>query len=243
MKILLLAGTGEARALAKLLADHGQDVLASLAGVTGDPVAYPVPTRVGGFGGEDAQREYVITNGFDAVVDATHPFAEHISKRSFQICRDLSIPYVRLLRSEWRAESVDDWQMIDHPDQASKHIPTGAQVLLATGAASVENWAELAKGRNLYCRRVDVTDRPFPYNGGWIVGRPPFSLEEELDTLRTYRITHLVSKNAGGPTSAKLLAARQLGLPVVMLNRPALPDCDRVETPQEALEWLTRLKR
>ncbi|WP_298906052.1 cobalt-precorrin-6A reductase [uncultured Aliiroseovarius sp.] len=242
MKILLLAGTGEARALAKLLADQGQDVLASLAGVTRAPATYPVPTRVGGFGGVAAQRDFVITNGFNAVVDATHPFAAQISERSFQICKVLSVPYLRLLRPEWRAESSDDWQLTDHPEAVSEHIPTGARVLLATGAASVSDWADLAEGRTLFCRRVDATDDPFPYEGDWIVGRPPFSLEEELDTLRSHGITHVVSKNAGGPTSAKLLAARQLGLPVVMLNRPALPDCDCVETPEEALAWLTALK-
>nr|WP_239058367.1 precorrin-6A/cobalt-precorrin-6A reductase [Aliiroseovarius sp. PrR006] len=238
-----MAGTGEARALAKLLADHGQDVLASLAGATRAPASYPVPTRVGGFGGETAQRDLVITNEFDAVVDATHPFAARISSRSIQISSELSVPYVRLLRCEWHAETGDDWHLIDHPGEASEHIPSGACVLLATGAASVSDWADLAEGRTLFCRRVDATDDPFPYEGDWIVGRPPFSLEEELETLRSYRITHLVSKNAGGPTSAKLLAARQLGLPVVMLNRPALPECDRVETPEEALEWLSQLKR
>ncbi|SPF76188.1 Precorrin-6A reductase [Aliiroseovarius pelagivivens] len=241
MKILLLAGTGEARALAKLLADHGQDVLASLAGVTREPMAYPVPTREGGFGGEAAQRAFMIDQDFDAVVDATHPFAVQISNRSHKISVELSKPYLRLLRSEWREEDGDDWYFVDQPGEASTHIPSGARVFLATGAASVADWAELAEGRTLFCRRVDATDDPFPYEGDWIVGRPPFSLEEELDTLRTLGITHLVSKNAGGPTSAKLLAARQLGLPVVMLNRPALPDCDFVETPQEALAWLTRL--
>lgn len=242
MKILLLAGTGEARALAKLLADHGQEVLASLAGVTRAPASYPVPTRIGGFGGKAAQQAFMTKHGFDAVVDATHPFAAQISSRSHEISRILSIPYLRLLRSEWRAESGDDWCFIDQPGEASAHIPTGARVFLATGAASVADWAELAEGRTLFCRRVDATDDPFPYDGGWIVGRPPFSLEEELNTLRSLSITHLVSKNAGGPTSAKLLAARQLGLPVVMLNRPALPDCDCVEIPDEALAWLTTLK-
>lgn len=243
MKILLLAGTGDARALAKLLADQGQDVLASLAGVTQAPAAYPVPTRIGGFGGEAAQRAFMVENGFDAVVDATHPFAAQISERSRRICKEISVPYIRLLRSEWRAESGDDWHQIDRPEDAPAQITPGARVLLATGATSVLDWADLAENRTLYCRRVDDTDQPFPFSGGWIVGRPPFSLEEELDTLRSHRITHLVSKNAGGPTSAKLLAARQLGLPVVMLNRPALPDCDCVETPDEALAWLTRLNR
>ncbi|WP_424939799.1 precorrin-6A/cobalt-precorrin-6A reductase [Aliiroseovarius sp. S253] len=242
MKILLLAGTGEARVLAKLLAGQGQDVLASLAGVTCTPLAYPVPTRVGGFGGEAAQRAFMIDQDFDAVVDATHPFAAQISERSQRISKELTMPYTRLLRREWRAEEGDNWQLIDMPDEASSRIPPGARVLLATGAVSVSEWAGLADSRTLFCRRVDETDQHFPFEGGWIVGRPPFSLEEELDTLRNHRITHLVSKNAGGPTGAKLLAARQLGLPVVMLNRPALPDCDRVETPEEALAWLTILK-
>ncbi|MCK0143825.1 cobalt-precorrin-6A reductase [Aliiroseovarius sp. F20344] len=242
MKVLLLAGTAEARQLAQLLSDQGHDVLASLSGATRDPKPFPVATRTGGFGGEKAQEAFMQQAAFDAVIDATHPFAEQISTRSFQISSRLGTSYLRLLRSEWSSEPGDNWQVIAIPEDAARHIPSGTRVLLATGALSLDEWVDLAKDRTLFCRRVDPTDAPFPYEGSWIVGRPPFSVEDEVKMLRENRITHVVCKNAGGAAQAKLIAARQLGLPVVMLARPPVPDCQIADTVEGAVAWLNSLK-
>lgn len=238
MTLLLMAGTAEARALAGQLAAQGVDTIASLAGVTQAPLSYPVPLRSGGFGGAKAQKRFMIETSIRAVIDATHPFAQQIPSRTCQISTELGLPYLRLMRPVWQAGEGDDWRDIATPSQAAKTIPTGARVLLATGAKSVGDWAELAAGRTLFCRRVDETPEGFPYNGGWIVGRPPFSFEEERALLAERQIDWIVTKNAGGVADAKLVAARALGLPVVMLSRPKPQACDHAETLEEALEWL-----
>ncbi|SMR71762.1 precorrin-6A/cobalt-precorrin-6A reductase [Aliiroseovarius halocynthiae] len=243
MKILLLAGTSEAREFAELAATDGHQVLASLAGVTRLPKPYPVPTRHGGFGGQKAQLDFLQEGAFDAIIDATHPFATRIAPRSQRIAERLDVPYLRLLRPAWTAGPEDRWHVIATPGEAAQHIPISARVLLATGAMSLEEWSGLAGDRILFCRRVDPTDTPFPFEGGWIIGRPPFSIEDEVEVLRGRQITHIVCKNAGGPARAKLDAARQLGLPVIMQSRPPMPDCPIAETPQEAMRWLNTLKR
>lgn len=242
MKILLLAGTSEARDVATLAVADGHQVLASLAGVTHAPKSYPVPTRHGGFGGEKAQEVFLRDGAFDAIIDATHPFATQIAPRSQRISKRLNVPYVRVLRPAWRAESRDNWIAITMPSEAVQHIPSRARVLLATGALSLKEWAGLSPDRTLFCRRVDPTETPFPFDGGWIIGRPPFSVADEVQMLRAHKITHVVCKNSGGAARAKLEAARQLGLPVIMQSRPPKPDCSIVETPHQAMTWLNTLK-
>ncbi|UWQ13133.1 cobalt-precorrin-6A reductase [Aliiroseovarius sp. M344] len=239
MKTLLLAGTQEARALADLLAADGMDALASLAGVTDAPRSYPIQTRRGGFGGEDAQELFMRDGRYDAVIDATHPFATQISNRSLTIAQRLNVPYLRLLRPAWQSQDGDRWHNVATEKAVANLVPKGARVFLATGAQSIDRWADFAKGRTLFCRRVDRTDEPFPYEGSWIIGQPPFVLAYEMRLLKTYAVEWVVAKNSGGPTRAKLDAARALGLPVALLDRPARLDCEHVETAQEALSWLT----
>jgi len=240
VKVLLLGGTIEARQLAGFLAESSVPTVASLAGVTTDPTPYPVEIRSGGFGGEVAQEQYLKEGRFTHLIDATHPFATQISTRSCAIANRLGLPYLRILRPAWKAREGDDWYEISTPDEAAALVPKGARVLLATGAASVHEWKALAPGRMLWCRRVDATDAVFPFKGGWIVGRPPFSLDEEQALLNDLQVNWLVTRNAGGPTRAKLLAARALQIPVVMLKRPPRLICDHVETADQALSWLTK---
>ncbi|WP_371168898.1 precorrin-6A/cobalt-precorrin-6A reductase [Aliiroseovarius sp. 2305UL8-7] len=241
MKTLLLAGTSDAQALAGLMANEGVDAVASLAGVTDAPRGLPIKTRRGGFGGEDAQERFLKDGEFDAVVDATHPFATQISNRSLTIAERLGLPYLRLLRPAWQPQDGDLWRSGATEKDIVKMIPKGARVFLATGAQSIGQWSGLAKGRTLFCRRVDRTDDPFPYEGGWIIGQPPFVLAYEMRLLKTYAIDWVVSKNSGGPTRAKLDAARALNIPVALQERPERLDCDHVETPKDALAWLKKL--
>ncbi|MDE9449155.1 precorrin-6A/cobalt-precorrin-6A reductase [Aliiroseovarius sp. Z3] len=240
MKILLMAGTSEARAVADRLAADGIDALASMAGVTDEPRLYPIQTRRGGFGGEDAQERFMITGKFDTVIDATHPFATRISSRTLAIARRLGLRYLRVLRPAWQAQDGDIWYNVTTREDVEKRVPKGARVFLATGAQSIDEWSELAKGRTLFCRRVDRTNDPFPYEGSWIIGQPPFVLAYEMRLMKTYAIDWVVARNSGGPTRAKLDAARALGRPVALLERPPMLDCDHVETPDEALAWLTK---
>jgi len=243
MKLLLLAGTSEARRLASALAEISDvEVIASLAGVTREPLDLPVPMRSGGFGGREAFRKYLQDQGFDAVVDGTHPFAQIISKRCYEVAQELDIPHLQILRPAWEAEAGDLWTFINDESEAAQHIPQGATVFLATGRQTLHRFDNLT-GRQIICRQIETSEGAFPYEGGeYLIGRPPFSVEEEVELFTRRKVDWLVVKNAGGMLSrTKLVAARQLKIPVLLINRPPLLPCNRVETDKAALDWVRGL--
>ncbi|MCF2872854.1 cobalt-precorrin-6A reductase [Octadecabacter sp. G9-8] len=239
MTVLLLAGTGEARRIAWGLTDTSVKVVASLAGATRHPEPLPVPTRIGGFGGEDGFRTYLAENKITAVLDATHPFAHHITNRSARVCADLGLPYALVVRPKWEAETGDNWTSIATPQDTARHIPDTATVFLATGRQTLPDYANL-EGRRVLARMIDPPTEPFPFEGGeFVIGRPPFRQSSEEALFKALGVTHLVVKNAGGKGGrAKLDAARALGLPVLLLDRPKLPDTVHVTSVQEALLWV-----
>jgi len=242
MTLLLLAGTGEAQTLARALSAQGRDVVASMAGATRAPRALGVPLRIGGFGGAEGFADFLQEAGITAVLDATHPFAAHISNRSAEVCAARGIPYCQLLRPEWQAGPGDSWVFIDREEDAATHIPTGARVFLATGRQTLERFANMT-GRYLICRQIDPPEAAFPFeNGEYLVGRPPFSDDHERDLFKRLKVDWLVVKNAGGDAPmSKLVAARDLGLPVIVINRPEQPDAPRVATVEAALAWVATL--
>lgn len=239
-KIALLAGTAEARALAGLLTAEGVEAVASLAGATRRPEALGVPTRQGGFGGEAAYAAWLRAERFGAMLDATHPFAETMAHRAARVARSLDLPHRRLLRPGWTPGPGDRWIRVAREAEAARHIPAGATVFLATGAGTLARFAGL--DARLICRRIDPPDEPFPFRGRWLVGRPPFEPEGEVALFRRLGIEWLVVKDSGGEASRpKLLAARALGLPVIMIDRPPQPGCERVTSPEEAMAWIRSL--
>jgi precorrin-6A/cobalt-precorrin-6A reductase len=243
-KILLLSGTGEAREIESILQeDQTLEVISSLSGATRMPRAYKGATRSGGFGGYEAQKRYMLAQGFDLVVDATHPFAAHISKRTCDICIYISVPYMNVLRPEWAAEPADQWLMIDDPSEAVQHIAPRSVVFLATGRNSLSGFSNLSE-MTLICRQIDPPDGEFPFkNGRYLIGRPPFSVDDEEKLFRTLGVDYLVVKNAGGAASrTKLDAARRLGIPVVMLRRPPVLKAPQVASVEAAIAWVNKHK-
>lgn len=242
MTLLVLAGTTEAQQIAKALSDRGSPAVASLAGATRAPRAMGLATRTGGFGGAEGFRSYLKEAGITAVVDATHPFAHHISNRSAEICAKENIPYCQLLRPEWQPQAGDAWTFLNNEAEAADHIAPGSTVFLATGRQTLDRFANLSACR-LICRQIDPPDRPFPFpNGEFLVGRPPFSIAEETELFKTLGVDWLVVKNAGGEAPrSKLIAARDLGIKVAMINRPPQPDAPKVATVAAALAWIDRL--
>jgi precorrin-6A/cobalt-precorrin-6A reductase len=243
MKILLLAGTYEARQIALKLGRDGRiELVASLAGATREPLPLDGVVRVGGFGGRADQEKYMFGNRFDAVIDATHPFAHRISYRTQSICAALGIPYVQVLRPGWAPEAGDRWTFV--PDEAgvAARLSPEQTVFLATGPGSLEAIGPLDVARVL-CRRIDPPDNPFPWkNGAWRVGRPPFTVADEIGFFRDDRIDVIVVKNAGGRGGwAKLEAARALALPVILIDRPPQPPGEKVANVADALDWIERL--
>ncbi|MEO0829676.1 MAG: cobalt-precorrin-6A reductase [Pseudomonadota bacterium] len=243
MRLLILGGTGEARVLAERVA-RWETISAtlSLAGATRQPNRSPLPTRVGGFGGGPAFADWLRNDGTEAIIDATHPFAARISNRTASIAQELGVPLVQILRPLWQPEPGDIWHRVAQEEDVAALIPKDATVFLATGRQTLSRFSGLS-GRRIFCRQIDPPEQDFPYPGGaYVVGRPPFSVAQEEATFRDLGIDWLVVKNSGGAASrSKLDAARHLGLPVAMLERPPQPDCPRVETVEEALEWLSVL--
>ena len=239
MTLLLLAGTGEARAIAEALQRAGVDAVASLAGATQRARPLPLPTRTGGFGGRDGFVAYLKDRGVSAVLDATHPFADRITARTAAVCRDLGLPYLYHLRAPWHPGPDDDWHEIAREEDAAALIPPGKTVFLGTGRQTLDRFANL-EGRRVICRQIDPPTAPFPFEGGeFLIGRPPFSVAHERDLFAALGIDWIVVKNAGGAASeTKLTAARDLGIPVLMIRRPALPDDIAVtDSLAAAIDW------
>ncbi len=240
MTLLLLAGTREAADIAKALAAKGISAVASLAGATRAPKPLPLETRSGGFGGAEGFAGYLREAGITAVLDATHPFAALISARSARICADMRIPYAQVLRPPWQAGEGDNWTQFVDEAQAADHVPRGAVVFLATGRQTLERFAPLAqKECTLICRQIDPPQGAFPFpKGDFLVGRPPFSVEDEIALFQLLGVDWLIVKNAGGEAPrSKLTAARVLGIPVGMIARPAPLDCTRFDTVAPAIAW------
>ncbi|WP_407492869.1 cobalt-precorrin-6A reductase [Pseudooceanicola sp. MF1-13] len=238
--ILLLAGTAEARDLARRLAKAGVDAQASVAGAVAQIDAMPLPSRVGGFGGDAGFAAYLDETQPTAIIDATHPFAARITDRTARICADRGIPYLRLDRPAWEPGEGDQWHDLPDPDALASLIPEGAAIFLSVGRKDLPRYAGLS-GRKVVIRSIDP---PGDLPDGWIsvLGKPPFPLQEEVALFQDHAIDWLVTKNAGGASSAtKLIAARHLKLPVAMIARPPLPNgIDTVATAEEALIWALR---
>lgn len=243
MRVLLLAGTNEARALAQRLDRDGRiELFTSLAGATSRPAEIAGNLRVGGFGGRDGNVKFIKDNKIDAVLDVTHPFAQRISRRMSDICGELGVPYLQVLRPAWVAQSGDDWRRVSQLEDVGGAIADAQRVFLGTGPGSVEEIGPLPVERVL-CRRIDAPKRAYPHdNGDWIQGRPPFSVEDEIAFFKDHRIDLIVTKNAGGTGGwAKVEAARMLGLPVVMVDRPEPVGGDLVDSVEGALDWIEAL--
>ncbi|WP_373635414.1 cobalt-precorrin-6A reductase [Yoonia sp. SS1-5] len=236
MTLLLLAGTGEARAIALALA--GRDVIASLAGATRAPTDLGVPTRSGGFDGPAGFTAFLAEHNITAVLDATHPYAARITARSAAICAAQDIPFLQYLRPPWTPDAGDHWTTIGAEEDAADLIPQGATVFLGTGRQTLSRFVNL-QGRRVICRQIDPPEGPFPFPGGeFLVGRPPFSVAHETALFRRLAVDYLIVKNAGGEASrTKLIAARQLNIPVLMLARPDPGDWPCVSAFADARQW------
>ncbi len=225
-RILILGGTAEARDIAALLVVLGHDVTTSLAGVTSAPILPVGKMRVGGFGGEDGLARYLHAAQIDVLVDATHPFAANMSRHACDAARLIGCGLLRFERPAWQPRPHDQWTEVSSLADAAALLPPSAVALLTTGRKHLGAFFQRC-GIIGVVRTVEPIAEALPSGWSVIVDRPPQQLAHEIAVMRDYRITHLVTKNAGGErTRAKLDAARQLGLPVIMVRRPVKPDCE-----------------
>ncbi|MGY1827910.1 MULTISPECIES: cobalt-precorrin-6A reductase [unclassified Blastococcus] len=237
-RVLVLGGTGEARRLATALVADGIGVLSSLAGRVADPRLPPGEVRIGGFGGAAGLAEWLRANPVDAVVDATHPFATAMTASAVSAATATGVPLLRLQRPGWTAQPGDDWRWVDSPAGAAEAVQGFGCVFLTTGRQGLAAFAGLAA--HCVVRSVDPPEPPVPAWTTTVLARGPFSLEDELALLREHAVEVVVTKDSGGSmTAAKLTAARQLAVPVVLVRRPPLPaGVPVVATVAAARQWV-----
>jgi precorrin-6A/cobalt-precorrin-6A reductase len=236
--VLLLGGTGEARRLATRLVDDGVPVVSSLAGRVADPVLPPGEVRMGGFGGAAGLAAWLHEHPVAVVVDATHPFAAGMTANAAEACSLTGVPLLRVQRPGWTARPGDDWRRVDSPAEAADAVAGFAHVFLTTGRQGLAAFAAVTA--DCVVRSVDPPEPPLPSRTTVVLARGPFTVEEERALMTEHGIDVVVTKDSGGHmTEAKLTAARELGIPVVLVRRPPLPPgVPVVATVDEAAQWV-----
>ncbi|MFI9592617.1 cobalt-precorrin-6A reductase [Nonomuraea sp. NPDC052265] len=254
--VLILGGTAEARALAaELAADPGLRVVSSLAGRVSNPRLPVGEVREGGFGGARGLADWLVKERVELVVDATHPFAERMTASGVAACAAAGVPLLVLRRPGWREGPGDAWLRVGSLQRAAELLATGGRrttagrtgvrgpepvrVFLTTGRRSLPVFAPLP-GVWLLARSVDPPEGPVPANVHVLLDRGPYTVEGERALIREHRLDVLVTKDSGGSmTTAKLDAARELGLPVIMVDRPPPPSGVRTtDSVAAAVAWV-----
>ena len=242
-RLLILGGTAEGRALAEAAeARFGPalTVISALAGRTRAPLLPAGEVRVGGFGGAEGLASYLRDERIGLLIDATHPFATQISAQACEAAARAGTKRLALVRPPWREVAGDRWIEVDTVEDAAAAIPAGARrVFLTVGVRSLVPFADRTDLWFLV-RLVDAPAAPIPLaDHRLICARGPFAEDDECALLAEHGIDCLVTRASGGDaTAAKLAAARALGLPVVMVRRPAPPPGDRAASVEDALRWI-----
>ncbi|MFF4246159.1 cobalt-precorrin-6A reductase [Streptomyces sp. NPDC001822] len=241
LHVLVLGGTTEARRIAESLsAADGTRITSSLAGRVARPSLPPGEVRVGGFGGAEGMAEWLRAHHVDAVIDATHPFAGTISFNAASAAAAVHVPLLAVRRPGWVPVEGDRWHHTGSLSGAARLLPgLGRRVFLTTGRMGLAAFADL-DALWFLMRSVDAPEAPCPPRMEILLDRGPFSLEGERELIRRHRIDVLVTKDSGGDATApKLTAAREAGIPVVVVQRPPVPAGVPVAgTPEEALDLL-----
>ena len=248
MRVLILGGTAQARELAEALRHRGRDrVISSLAGRTSQPALPDGEVRVGAFGGVDGLVRYLRAESIDVLVDATHPFADTMSAHAALAAEAAGVPLVALRRPGWSAQPGDRWVRVSELAGAVRAVaglPEPGTVFLTIGRQEVHVFA--GDDRHAFLiRSVDPPGGPLPPRHTVVLGRGPFTVDSEIALLREYSVTALVSRNSGGTAgAAKLVAARQCGVPVIMIDPPVAPaGITSAATVTQILELLDRTVR
>ncbi len=249
--ILILGGTAEAKALAaRLSTSSDYDILLSLAGRTKAPAKQPVPVRIGGFGGIEGLAAFLREKSVDLLIDATHPFAAKISRNAAEAATLLGTEIFALRRPAWSRQKGDRWQEVtDIPAAVAALDIAPRRVFLTLGRQELLPFE--ARPQHFYLvRSVDPVEPPLKLpNISYITARGPFTEWDDIQLLEQHAIDLIVSKNSGGVSSiGKISAARRIGIEVVLIERPQLPDVPSASSVGELADmvrhWaLSRRKR
>jgi precorrin-6A/cobalt-precorrin-6A reductase len=246
LRLLILGGTTEATALAHAIAaDRSLDPVLSLAGRTANPSPPPIRWRSGGFGGAPGLTAYLRDQTIDAVVDATHPFAEQMSRNAAEACTTAAVPLVAFTRHPWQPVAGDDWIEVSEPAEAAAALGAMSRtVFLTVGRLSLPAFA--AAPHHLYL--VRSIDPPAGLSHlprhRLLLARGPFDEAAEERLMREHAIDVLVTKNSGGSaTKPKIDTARRLGLPVILIRRPPALSVPELHDLDAVLEWIASHRR
>lgn len=242
-KILILGGTSEALRLASSLDGARFEPVYSLAGVTRAPKMPDCRVRSGGFGGIGGLIDYLNAEQIDAVVDATHPFAAQMAKHAERAAATVNIPRLKLLRPPWQKVSGDIWTEVASTAEAARALAGhGWRVFLASGISDIAEFAA-AKQSKFFIRLIEPPETPIPLpDHELILQRGPFDVAEERALFERLKIDRIVCKNSGGQgAQAKLIAARDCGIPVLMIPRPKPPAGEIAATVEAAMLWANAL--
>ena len=225
-KVLILGGTREARELATLLSEDARfSIVTSLAGATNHPAEIAGHVRRGGFGGAGGLADYLTASHIDLLVDATHPFAATISQNAARACNSANVERLAICRPPWFPILGDCWvDVSDVSEAAGRLSEVGSRIFLTIGRQEVDAF-EVCRDTWFLIRMIDLPEKPFRLSSCEILSaRGPFDVDAEMRLFREHGIEGVVAKNSGGPdTYAKIAAARELRLPVVMIERPFMP--------------------
>jgi precorrin-6A/cobalt-precorrin-6A reductase len=241
MRVLVLGGTTEASALAKLLAGDARfDATLSLAGRTSNPRPQPLATRVGGFGGIEGLARWLREEKVDAVIDATHPYAAGMSANAVAACAQTGVALGSIVRPPWERLADDSWRVVPTAEAAAAILGrTPVRVFLSLGRQELHAFASAPQHRYVARTIEPPQQAALPPNIRILQARGPFDRDSEAKLLSDEEIDVIVSKNSGGSgTYAKIEAARELDLPVIMIARPDKPAGHVLGTPGEAVAWL-----
>jgi precorrin-6A/cobalt-precorrin-6A reductase len=240
-RILILGGTTEARELAERLAKRiDLEVIVSLAGRTKSPAAQPAPVRSGGFGGAAGLADYLGKERIDALVDATHPYANIISANAVAAARQAGVPLIALRRPPWRAVAGDRWIEAANIADAVRRLGERPRRVFVTLGRNELMPLTTAPQHFYLIRSVDPVEPPLSLpRVSYLTDRGPFSAANDRALMSAHAIDTVIAKNSGGVASyGKIAAARAIGIEVIMLSRPAPPDGLAVETVDELIAWL-----
>ncbi|WP_073954970.1 cobalt-precorrin-6A reductase [Thalassospira sp. TSL5-1] len=242
LNVLVFGGTGDAnRITSELLVRFGSHIRLqlSIAGRTSAPnLPDGVPVRIGGFGGPEGIVKNLKKEGIDLVIDATHPFATQISAHIATACEQAGTPCIQYHRAPWTPTEGDRWITVPDLKAAAQKLPSvGKRALIAIGRKNLHYFNNL-QDCWLLVRTVEAPKQTFDLeNGEWLSARGPFSPDRERELLERYEIDVVVTKNSGGEASeGKLIAARELGIPVIMIERPPLEAVDYASSTEEVMQ-------
>lgn len=245
--LLLLGGTTEAAALARALAEAVGDRLTvtySIAGRVSPRTAPPGRLRSGGFAGAEGMAAFLRSDSVTMLVDATHPFAARISRNAHLACEVTGTPRLILRRPPWQPCEGDRWVEVDTVEEAAAAAgAAGRRAFVTLGAVEISAFSRVP-GLTCVVRLLEEPEEGLGTGATVVTGRGPFDAAAEEDLMRAHGVDVLVTKASGGAaTEAKLVAARRLGLPVVMLRRPPEEPGAVVETVAEAVAWVRSYAR